>query len=63
MDHVRLSSSPVLSRSTTVVEAVATSETVPVSSSVSVGATSVTAIVIDSVSDCVAPSETCTVRV
>ena len=61
MDQVTESSSPVLARSTTAVEAVAVSETVPVSSSVTTGATSVTVMVMVSVSDEVA--EAWTVRV
>ena len=64
MDQVRppMSSSPVLSMSTTAVVAVAVSETVPVSSSVTVRPTSVTATVIVS-SEFVVPSVTRTVRV
>ena len=50
-----------LARSTTAVEAVAVSETVPVSSLVTTGATSVTVMVMVSVSDEVA--EAWTVRV
>ena len=61
IDQVRPSSSPVLSRSTTVVEAVAVSETVPSSLSVRVGATLLTATVIVS-SELVVPSVTRTVR-
>jgi hypothetical protein len=61
MDQVRPSSSPVLSRSTIEAALAAASETVPVSSSVSVGAMLVTATVIVS-SELVAPSVTRTVR-
>jgi hypothetical protein len=62
MDQVTvMSSSPVLSMSTTAVEAVAVSETVPASLSVTVRPTSVTATVIVS-SELVVPSVTRTVR-
>ena len=63
MDHEMESSSPVLARSTTAVEAVAVSETVPVSSLVTTGATSVTVMVIVSSSVLPVVSSTWTVRV
>ena len=61
IDQVSPSSSPVLSRSTIVAALAATSDTVPVSSSVRVGAMLVTPTVIVS-SELVVPSVTRTVR-